>query len=140
MRIIFSVILGATLVHIPDAFASDTTTAEDCAAQSQAAMRSCLENQSRASERALLQAEKDAHVALSRWDEDLRYRTAADAALKTASTSFIRFRSAQCGFAASLGGGAIGNALALRRLSCEAELNRSRAATLLEATAELPQK
>lgn len=140
MRMIFSMILCAALVQISDAFAVDLKPAEDCAAQSQAAMRSCLENQAQASERALVHAEKDAHMALSRWDEDLRYRTAADAALKTASTSFIRFRSAQCGFAASLGGGAIGNALALRRLSCETELNRSRAAALVQATAELPQK
>ncbi|PHP90694.1 hypothetical protein CFB52_003385 [Burkholderia sp. AU18528] len=40
----------------------------------------------------------------------------------------------------SLGGGAIGNALEMRRLACVAELNNRRAAQLRDAVSDLPLK
>jgi len=46
----------------------------------------------------------------------------------------------QCALAAALGGGAIGNALEIRRLACEAELNAWRADQLQRALVDLPLK
>lgn len=77
---------------------------------------------------------------MARWDEDPKYIRSASVALKTSSKSFMQFRHAQCGFVASLGGGAIGNALTLRRLACVTDLNRQQAASIQQAVANLPVK
>lgn len=95
---------------------------------------------SAASEHVLVLAERAASSAMARWDEDPKYIRSASVALKTSSKSFMQFRHAQCGFVASLGGGAIGNALTLRRLACVTDLNRQQAASIQQAVANLPVK
>ena len=56
------------------------------------------------------------------------------------SKAYAHYRDAQCAFAASLGGGAIGNALELRRLSCLVGLNNGRAKQINTDSSELPPK
>lgn len=140
MRMISSILAAAALMQLPSAFAATVTSVEECGANAQSDMRTCLEKKSATSARELALAETAALTALARWDEDPQYTAAASAALKTSNKSFTQFRQAQCGFVASLGGGAIGNALALRRLACVTDLNRQQAAAIQQAVAKLPIK
>jgi uncharacterized protein YecT (DUF1311 family) len=137
MRLISSIFLVAALLQTPLTSAAPAT-GEDCGAHSQADMRTCLEKKSTASAVMLDQAMQDAASALGRWDEDAAIRASAGTALQASSKSFIQFRQAQCNFVAALGGGAIGNALTLRRLACMAALNEFQAATLRHAVESLP--
>jgi uncharacterized protein YecT (DUF1311 family) len=137
MRIIAVLVFGAVLARLP---AAESAIPDDCEAGSQAAMRSCLEKKSQASAATLATAERAALAALARWDEDETYRLSATAALKIASKSFVQFRQAHCDFVSSLGGGAIGNALMLRRLACITELNQQQTGSLHRATSDLPKK
>jgi hypothetical protein len=89
-------------------------------------MRECLEKESRASNAALKQAEEQAAAAISKWDEDARLIDLAKKKLRASNKAFEQYRDAQCAFAYSLGGGAIGNALEMRRLACRIELDMER--------------
>lgn len=140
MRMICVTLAAAALVQPALSFGATVAGSEECAALSQNDMRTCLEQNAAASELELVLAERAASSAMARWDEDPKYIRSASAALKTSSKSFMQFRHAQCGFVASLGGGAIGNAAILRRLACMTELNRQQAASIQQAVANLPVK
>ena len=118
--------------------AHDPDVVGDCSAHAQSAMRDCLANKARDSEKALRRVEEKTSSALSKWDEDAKFIAASQARLKAANTVFAQYRDAQCAFASSLGGGAIGNALEMRRLACVSELNNRRAEQLSNAIAQLP--
>lgn len=138
MPMIRSATFIAALLYTPLTFAADAAPGDTCAAYSQADMRECYEQQAKASAAELASAKKAADAALSRWDEDAKYRTPAKTAFRNASKSFTQFQEAQCNFSAALGGGAIGNALTVRRLACVRDLNRQQAARVRQATADLP--
>jgi uncharacterized protein YecT (DUF1311 family) len=111
---------------------------EECSAHSGAGMHDCLVGKVRESELALHQAERRVRAALAAWHEDRKYRELAKTQLVRSSQAFAKYREAQCTFAASLGGGAIGNALTMARLACVAELNYRRAEQLCAAAVNLP--
>ena len=113
---------------------------EQCGAFSEAGMRECLAKKARESAAGLRRAEERAIAALSRWDEDARFINLAKEKLKASSKAYAHYRDAQCAFAASLGGGAIGNALELRRLSCLVGLNNGRTQQINADASELPPK
>ena len=140
MKMITSIFIVTALLPIPSSFAANTISVDECAGHAQADMRTCLEKKSQESTTDLAQAEKDVLSMLAGWDEDPAYRASANAAFKQSRKSFIQFRQAQCAFAASLGGGAIGNALALRQLACLTDVNRVQAASLRAAVATLPER
>lgn len=100
-------------------------------------VRECLQKKLLESETALEAAETAVNEAISRWDTDAKLAKLARQKLTEASTSFTKYRVAQCAFASALGGSAIGNALEMRRLSCVTELNLRRAETLKSFSAEL---
>jgi hypothetical protein len=110
---------------------------DECGAYSQAGMRECLVKHVATSEQAIKEAEDRMKAALSRWDEDKKYVDVAKSRLVTASRVFNKNREAQCAFAAALGGGAIGNALEIKRLACVAELNYARARQVEAIAVEL---
>ncbi|WKB52272.1 lysozyme inhibitor LprI family protein [Eleftheria terrae] len=118
--------------------AAEPDTRQACGHHSQAGMRDCLAALADDSTSALRQAEARAQAALQRWDEDARYVAAATARLAAAARAFGRYREAQCGWAASLRGGAAGNAREITRLACVVELNRGRVRQLDTAMAPLP--
>ena len=111
---------------------------EQCGVFPQAEMRVCLEKKSAESGEALRHAEKQAFSVLSRWNEDVKFIILAKAKLKASSKAYEQYRDAQCSFVSALGGGAIGNALELRRFSCIIDLNLQRARQLDTETAALP--
>jgi uncharacterized protein YecT (DUF1311 family) len=113
---------------------------DECYAYSEAGARECLTKNLRKSEHALKTAQDKAVGTLSKWDEDPRYITAAKQKLQTSNAAFEQYREAQCAFAYSLGGGAIGNALDMRRLACGIELNSKRTAEVSTAISTLPLK
>lgn len=102
------------------------TALEQCGAYSQAGMRECLEKESRASNAALKRAEEQVAAAISKWDEDAKFIDLAKKKLRASNKAYEQYRDAQCAFAYSLGGGAIGNALEMRRLTCRIELDIGR--------------
>ena len=103
-------------------------------------MRECLIEKQIASEVNLTLANKKVYKTLTQWDEDQNYIKAAKVKLAAAEKAFIVYRNAQCQFAASLGGGAIGNALDTMRFACVADLNNKRAEQLRNAIFALPLK
>ena len=113
---------------------------EECSASSQAGMRDCLLKTAETSQKALRQAEEAVADSLSKWDEDSKYVSLAKARLAASSMEFTRYRDAHCAFSLSLGGGAAGNALDMRRLACVSELNNRRAQQLRDAVSDLPLK
>jgi len=113
---------------------------EECSAFSQAGMRDCLAKKAESSREALRQAEEKVASALSKWAEDQKYINQAQLKFAASNKDFAQYRDAQCAFASSLGGGAIGNALDMRRLACVSELNQRRAEQLRDAVADLPLK
>ena len=119
---------------------SKPTTVEQCGAYSQAGMRECLEKESRTSNAALKRAEEQAAAAISKWDEDARFIDLAKKKLRASNKAYEQYRDAQCAFVSSLGGGAIGNALELRRLSCRIELDIGRANQLTTDSSKLQSK
>jgi C4-dicarboxylate-specific signal transduction histidine kinase len=129
------------------AFATSTASArderalrEECSALSQAGMLDCLATKAENSQKALRQAEEKVVGTLSKWDEDNKYVNRAKAKLAASNKEFSKYLETQCEFAASLGGGAIGAALKMRRLACVAELNNRRAEQLRDAVSDLPLK
>ena len=136
---------AVTLAH--SATAGDSPALQDeraireaCSAESEAGMRACLAKRAADSDKQLKQAEQKALDAISKWDEDGKYIRLTRNALQSSGKAFAQYRKAQCDFAASLGGGAIGNALDMRRFACEAELNERRAAQLRAAVQDLPRR
>lgn len=113
---------------------------EQCGAYAEAGMRECLAKKSHESATSLRRAEEQAIAALSKWDEDAKFVNLAKENLRASSKAYEQYRDAQCTFALSLGGGAIGNALELRRLSCLVGLNIGRAKQLKTDTSALPAK
>lgn len=113
---------------------------EVCSDGSQADMRACLAKKAADSATNLKQAEGKALAALGKWDEDAKYVSAAKARLDASGKAFAKYRDAQCAFNTALGGGAIGNALDMRRFACVYELNARRAEQLLGGVADLPMR
>lgn len=114
---------------------------EECsAAGSQVDMRDCLQEKVRESEKTLKDAQATALRTIAGWDEDAKYTRVTKERLAAAGQAFARYRKAECAFAASLGGGAIGAALELQRLACVAALNQQRAQDLSRAVSYLPQR
>ena len=139
--------LGLAIFFSAIAFAASTTAVfderalrEECSAFSEAGMRDCLTEKSKKSQKALSQAEEKVVDTLSKWDEDSKFLQLAKARLSASGKAFAKYRDEQCAFASSLGGGAIGNALEIRRLACVTELNNRRAAQLRDAVSDLPLK
>ncbi|MFT8891878.1 MAG: lysozyme inhibitor LprI family protein [Acetobacter papayae] len=142
-------LLGVCLaVYLPvSALAASTDPApgeralrEECSAFSQTGMRDCLAKKAENSQQTLQQAEEDVARRLSKWDEDRKYVSQARAKLTESNKDFAKYRDVQCAFSSSLGGGAIGNAIDMRRLACIAELNDRRVAQLRNAVSDLPLK
>ncbi len=106
---------------------------------SMASVRECLGKRQLQSEVDLRRAEIETRAAFDTWDEDTKYVNLAKARLAASGKAFANYRLEQCAFAASIGGGAIGNALDMRRAACIAELNNRRAEQLRSAVAKLPQ-
>ena len=118
---------------------SNRNALEQCGAYSQASMRKCLAKKSDESNAALKQAEDEAIAALSKWDEDEGFIKLAKEKLRASSKAYEQYRNAQCAFASSLGGGAAGNAPAIRHLTCLKTLDDARAKQLKsDASALLP--
>lgn len=113
---------------------------EECGAYSEAGMRECLAKKAHQSAMVLRRAEEQALAALSKWDEDAKFINVAKEKLRVSNKAYTQYRDAQCAFAASLGGGAIGNALELRRLSCLVGLNNGRTKQINADSSELPPK
>lgn len=113
---------------------------EQCSGASQAGMRDCLEKRAIASQHALRDTEKKTAEAIAAWDEDKKFIGAAQARLTAATQAFERYREAQCALSASLGGGAVGNALELRRLACVAAANDMQVEKLRRMTESLPRR
>lgn len=113
---------------------------EECSAYSAAGMRDCLEKKAGASGVALRKAENIVRKALDKWDEDMQYVNIAKSKFEASSKEFLHYRDTYCAFNASLGGGAIGNALEIRRLACVVELNVSRTQQIENAVSDLPLK
>ncbi len=103
-------------------------------------VRECLEKKQKISETELMRAEKKIGESFAKWDEDPKFINLAKVKLVASKKAFIQYREAQCAFATSLGGGAIGNALDMRHLACVAELNNRRAEQLRSAISSLPLK
>jgi uncharacterized protein YecT (DUF1311 family) len=113
---------------------------DECGALSQAGMRACLARKSAESQGALKRVESDLVSALAIWDEDAKYARLAKERLAASSRAFEQYRETQCAFASSLGGGAIGSALDMRRLTCAIELNDARTRLLSSDIAGLPRR
>ncbi|VEB95301.1 Uncharacterized protein conserved in bacteria [Cedecea lapagei] len=128
------------LANDPQPAKDATALREACSEYAEAGMRDCLIKQSKESEQVLEKASKTAASRIAEWDEDQSYIEQASAALKTSNQRFIHYRDSQCQLAASLSGGAAGNAREIRRLSCVAELNFGRAEQLTSAVSELAVK
>ena len=81
-------------------------TRDLCSAQnfSQAVYVVCLRREAAESEQALAAAITRTRQRLHSWDEDASYRAAAKTALAASGAPFVRYRLAQCAFAASLTG------------------------------------
>ncbi|MGN6808098.1 MAG: lysozyme inhibitor LprI family protein [Trinickia sp.] len=118
----------------------ERTIREQCSGDSEAGMHDCLVKKARESDKALKDAERNAANSLARWDEDANFIGQAQTKLRLSSKAFERYREAQCAFAASIGGGAIGNALDMRRLACVTELNNRRTVQLQATINGLPMR
>jgi hypothetical protein len=120
--------------------ANQQDTLDECGALPQADMRECLIRKAADSQALLKRAESDVLAALDLWDEDARYAKLAKEKLDISSKAFERYREAECALASSLGGGAIANALELRRLACMIALNNERAASMSSSAAALSRR
>lgn len=139
-----TVMLVALLALGTSAFAQDTSDEipterelrQACAFES-SGVRECLDKKAKESEVTLKAAETAFATAVDRWDADAKYATQTRKKLADAAAAFVKYRAAQCAWATSLGGGAIGHALEMRRLACVAELNLRRADSLQSSAKEL---
>lgn|GEM_PF-4538608 len=71
---------------------------------------------------------------------DVKHIDLAKSKFEASNKGVLRYREAECAFKASLGGGAIGNALEMQRLACVFELNSRRTDQLRSATTVIPLK
>lgn len=122
------------------ATASAIASVEDCDAYSQADRLTCLGKAAAASEMELTQARTVLASTIDRWDEDAKYKAAARRHLDAADQAFAKHRTAHCKLQKSLGGGAVGNGLEMRRLLCVEALNTARAAQLSQMAKSLTQR
>ena len=97
---------------------------------SEAALTECLEKIFYISQAELDKSQKKFFNELDNWWEDKEYIVIAKTRLEKSNQEFIKYRTLQCDFARSLGGGAIDNALDMMKFSCLAELNFQRAKQL----------
>lgn len=132
--------MAFTIAHGTQHRDAATEVLEQCGEFSQAALRECLQGKVRESMKALSQAEARAGTSIDQWDEDERFVASSRDWLRTSTSVFLKYRDAQCAFAASLGGGAIGAALELRRLACVYALNTERTLALTRLAAGIPRK
>jgi hypothetical protein len=106
---------------------SEKAARDDCSGNSQAEMSACLATKATASRDALNASRENVRAAIGRWYEDAKYIRQATARLDEADKAFEKYRAAECAFNRALGGGAIGNALDMRTLACQVELNTTHA-------------
>ena len=139
--------IAATAVILSNAYGANQNhpdpvedVLEKCAYESQAGMRDCLARSVSESSRVLISAEKKLVSALKQWDEQPKFVSKARDRLISSDDAYLKYRDAQCAFASALGGGAIGNALELRRLACIFGLNTERAAHLTRLASSLSRK
>lgn len=141
LAVLLPAVFSPLLVAAQNAAApEERSLREECAALSQADMKSCLARKADEAQKALRQAEEKVVAALARWDEDAHYVEAATARLAASSKEYQKYRQTSCDFLASLSGGSAGNARELRRLACVAELDARRADQLSHAAGGLPLK
>ena len=119
---------------------SEKAARDDCSGNSQAEMTQCLSAKAAASVEALNAARAHARAAIDQWYEDAKYVHLATQKLDSADQAFQRYRTAECAFNRSLGGGAIGNALDMRTLACEVEMNLTRADQLEQLASRIRAK
>jgi Lysozyme inhibitor LprI len=131
-------LLATPLLGRAQSLPTERNLREECSAFSQAGMRDCLAAKAAASAGDLKKAEARLLARIAKWDEDARFKTAARARFQASRVAFDRYRAAACEFQASLGGGAIGNALSMRRLACIAELNTRRIEAIDRVGVDLP--
>lgn len=141
MKAVFvSCFLGG-LTHISGAGAQQLVekgASSDCGAYSQAEMRTCLMSASESSAAALRSATISANEAIAKWDESPKYVSVARIRLSEANSAFEKYRAAQCNWSVAIGGGAIGNALEIRRHRCISDMNTARIAQIKAMVEELP--
>jgi len=97
--------------------------------------RSCLIAEAAKSDSRLQGAERDLRQAVKNWQEDESYKRTALAAQMRAHAEFLRARSAQCEFQATLAAG--GNGADDRRLLCWIELNDRRVSAVQSIAASI---
>lgn len=134
------IVLSVSNLAWADQLETGAIDPRECDAYSQAQRKDCLTRKSEASAIALRRAEAHAVDALSDWDEGAEYIAQAKIKLNAANRAFGQYRDAHCAFMSSLGGGAVGGALAMRRLSCMIELNTRRADELTHGVGTLPKR
>lgn len=140
-------VIAATAVILSNAYGANQKhpdpvedVLEKCSYESQAGMRDCLTKNVSESSRVLISAEKKLVLALKQWNEQPKFVSKASDQLISSNDAYLKYRDAQCAFASALGGGAIGNALELRRLACIFGLNMERAEHLIHLASSLPRK
>jgi len=136
-RVLPAVVLGLFL-GLGLALASPAAlAADDCEGYSQADRLVCLRHAATASEGELAQARKALLTAIAQWDESAKYQAIARRQLSAADRAFAAHRVAHCDLHKSLGGGAIGSGLEMRRLVCVAATNAARTAQLRQMAERL---
>ncbi len=93
-----------------------------------------------ASTEALKNATARANETITKWDESANYVSAAKIRLSESNKAFEKYREAHCNWAVAIGGGAIGNALEIRRLQCVNDLNLARIAQIKAIVKDLPSR
>jgi len=137
-KMIFTVFLAAAFLPLTSIAAPNTPIQSERELRNECSLaflhqeevQNCLAKKAAQSQKTLKLAEEKAQKALSEWDEDDKYTDLAKEKLAASELAFIKYREEQCAFASSLGGGAAGGALEMRRLACVAELNNRRAEQL----------
>ena len=145
MRIVTLIVLLTLNLSSFGIFASTTTDLADkmiaqldeCEAFSQSDRLVCLQKQAKQSQLALQQAEQNAFNLLSKWDDDEQFTLLAKRKLTLSNEAFAHYRDVHCQYFKSLGGGAIANALEMRRLTCVTKLNYRQADHLGHELSEL---
>ncbi|HEY4081749.1 MAG TPA: lysozyme inhibitor LprI family protein [Burkholderiaceae bacterium] len=90
--------------------------------------RACLEQAAQSAAKARSEAEDAMQLAVKQWDQEETEKSRAALALQASQAAFLTLRRIQCDLLASLAAG--GNGAGDRRLLCEIELDRQRAAYL----------
>lgn len=101
-------------------------------------MTLCVNQSLKESEILLKDTQVEALQKLDQWDEELPYKMQSKKALLLSNEQFIHYREKECYFFQTLGGGAIGHALNLRRKGCEYNLNIERVQKLKNKLDQLP--